>query len=168
MKNIHISLTSKIKLFGNERMNFELNQFVVSEKLAKSELLKFALFNKNDCFSIHYNGKFVGPFNEHCYSIENFEISPNSFAELLKFYNKLNPIYTNHNRLENPVVILDYLKLITSNYESVKGVFFTFKFNYTNKNETICFPIEEFQFDYYYLFAFLEDMKITIGRIWYD
>ena len=163
-----LNLTASLKIFGNERMNFKLDQFVANTNSATFSLLQLLCSTKPESFGNYFDGKFIGPFNPKDYKPENFLVELNGIIDLLKFYSTLSLEYTETNRNNNPIVLLDYLKQFVHQYEKSNYQYLIFKYNYKNRNETKLFLKEQFQFDYYYLFIINKDNEISVGSLWYD
>lgn len=157
-----------LSLFGNERMNCKFYQFVAPDKLAEPDFIELLLKEEREHFGVHISGKFIGPFQQQDYHVGNYEVSPLGFRDLLNFYARLPEMYTKADVTDNPILLVDYLRLIVSSYEMLDGKYFTFKYNYLDKKDTVLFGKEQFQFDYFYQFLFIEPQRVSVGYIWYD
>lgn len=162
------SLKSYIKLLGNERMNFEYSIHFNQSNLSSDQLLPNALVTLEEYFGFHYNGNLIGPFHKSMYVEENFVLCSGGFSDLLHFYHGLDPIYTRVYRNENPILLFDFLQVVVKSYQNINRAYHVFKYNYNNILETKSYPVEQFHIDFFYLFVFIENSQISIGRLWYD
>ena len=159
-----------ISLFGSERMDCKFYQFVAPEKMAETELITLLIKEQQEHFGVHLFGKFIGPFEPNDYQIGNFIPLGEGLvlSHLMNFYTNLSPVYTKTDISDSQVRIVDYLALLVNTYSKFKGNYYVFKYNYLDRKETVAFGKEQHQFNYYYLFLFVESQRISVGYLWYD
>lgn len=163
---VNIKLKCKEAIcFKFTEYSYNLDDFTIKPEF--EQIFKIAKQTIPQEFGFYHEGKFLGPFKEEDYNINNFKNSGNNTERLLHFYDKIEDKYklkTSHIKAE----LGFFLNTFVQQYMHEPIRYFEFKNNFTSRLEYNERHDAWCQFDFYYLFIIQYENSIGIGTIWYD